>query len=123
MDAKAYPEWQASLLKQLVSTTRSASAVGSHDIPFERSIDPDFDSSLTAVTHRLLSLTNQLLKFAGSQAEELENEDDLEDRWADIVDMVDTLLERAVGSHTSFTDFRILALMSTLERRRRERRL
>jgi exosome complex exonuclease RRP6 len=96
MDPETYPEWQATLLKQLVATTRAASAVGGHDLSFERSIDSDFDSSLTAVTNRLLSITNRLLKFGGLQVEEFEDEDDLEDRWGDVVDVVDTLLERAV---------------------------
>jgi len=96
MDPKTYPEWQANLLKLLVSTTRAASAVGSHDISFERSIDSNFDSSLTQVTDRLLSLTNRLLKFSGSQQDEFEDEDDLDDRWGDVVDVVDSLLERAV---------------------------
>ena len=96
MDPKTYPEWQASLLKQLVSTTKAASAVGSHDISFERSIDSKFNSALTSVTDRLLTLSNRLLKFAGSETDEFEDEDDLEDRWAVIVDVVDGLLERAV---------------------------
>lgn len=96
MDPKRYPEWQANLLKLLVSTTRAASAVGSHDISFERSIDSDFDASLTAVTDRLLNLSNRLLKFAGFDEDEYEDEDDLENRWGDVVDVVDTLLERAV---------------------------
>jgi len=97
MDPKTYPEWQASLLKQLVATTKAASAVGSHDVSFERSIDPQFDSSLRSVTDRLLALSNRLLKFAGSETEEFEDEDDLEDRWAEIVDVIDGLLERAVS--------------------------
>lgn len=96
MDPKIYPEWQASLLKVLVATTKAASAVGGHDISFERSIDPDFDSSLTAVTDRLLNLSNRLLKVAGSQEDDYEDEDDLEDRWGEVVDVVDSLLERAV---------------------------
>lgn len=96
MDPKTYPEWQASLLKHLISTTKAASAVGGHDISFERSIDSTFDSSLTTVTGRLLNLSNRLLRFAGSQEEDYEDEDDLEDRWRQIVDVVDSLLERAV---------------------------
>jgi len=96
MDRKTYPEWQAHLLKFLVSTTKAASAVGSHDISFGPPIDSEFDSSLTAVTDRLLNLSNRLLKFAGLQGEEFEDEDDLEDRWREVVDVVDGLLERAV---------------------------
>jgi exosome complex exonuclease RRP6 len=98
MDPKTYPEWQANLLKLLVSTTKAASAVGGHDISFERSIDSDFDSSLSAVTDRLLGLSNRLLKFAGHAEEDFEDEDDLESRWGVVVDVVDGLLERAVAS-------------------------
>ena len=98
MDPKTYPDWQANLLRQLVSTTKAASAVGSHDVSFERSTDPKFNSNLRAVIDRLSGLTNRLLKFAGSKTEEFDDEDDLEDRWAEIVDVVDGLLERAVVS-------------------------
>src|SRR5208282_6665642 len=73
MDPKRYPEWQANLLKFLVSTTKAASAVGSQDISFERSIDSEFDSSLTTVTDRLLILSNRLLKFSGLHGEEFED--------------------------------------------------
>ena len=97
MDPKTFPDWQAKLLKQLVQTTKAASTVGSHDISFERSIDPSFDSNLNAVTDRLLNLSNRLLKFAGLRADEFEDEEDLENRWADVVDVVDGLLERAVS--------------------------
>jgi exosome complex exonuclease RRP6 len=98
MDPKTFPDWQAKLLKQLVQTTKAASAVGSHDISFERSIDSTFDSNLNAVTDRLLSLSNQLLRFAGLAGEEFEDEEDLGDRWGEVVDVVDGLLERAVYS-------------------------
>ena len=98
MDSQTYPEWQANLLKLLVSTTKAASALGGHDISFERSIDPDFDSSLTAVTDRLFGLSNRLLKFSGAAGEDFEDEDDLESRWGEVVDVVDGLLERAVES-------------------------
>lgn len=96
MDPKKYPEWQSNLLKLLVSTTKAASAVGGHDISFERSIDSEFNSSLTTVTDRLLNVSNRLLKFSGLQGEEFEDEDDLEDRWGEVVDVLDGLLERAV---------------------------
>ena len=122
MDPKTYPEWQASLLKQLVATTRAASAVGGHDIMFERSIDSEFDSSLMAVTERLLSITNRLLMFGGLQGEEFEDEDDLEDRWGDIVDVVDTLLERAVSLSLIFADSRTLVLMNFQGLRQRAKR-
>jgi hypothetical protein len=103
MDPKTYPEWQANLLKCLVSTTKAASAVGSHDISFERSIDTDFDKSLTIVTDRILNLSNRLLKFAGLRGDNYEDEDDLEDRWHEVVDIVDGLLERAV-KHITFLE-------------------
>jgi len=122
MDPKTYPEWQASLLKQLVATTRAASATGGHDVTFERSIDSEFDSSLTAVTERLLSITNRLLMFGGLQGEEFEDEDDLEDRWGDIVDVVDTLLERAVSLSLIFADSRTLVLMNFQGLRQRAKR-
>ena len=122
MDPKTYPEWQASLLKHLVATTKAVSAVGRHDITFECSIDPEFDSSLTTVTDGLLSLSNRLLKFAGLQEDEFENEDDIEDRWGDVVDVLDSLLERAVTFHFMEEKiyFRILVWMNFLEQQLKE---
>jgi exosome complex exonuclease RRP6 len=96
MDPKAYPEWQSKLLKQLVSTTRAASVLASHDLSFESSIDSAFNTSLNALTNRLLSTTNSLLKFAGHEGENFSDEEDLQDRWGEAVDVVDSLLERAV---------------------------
>jgi len=96
MDPKAYPEWQKGLLSKLVATTKAASAVARHDVSFERSIDPKFDALLTATTDRLLSLANQLLRLAGLGEDEFEDEDDIEERWVQIVDVVDGLLENAV---------------------------
>ena len=89
---------------------------------FERSIDSEFDSSLMAVTERLLSITNRLLMFGGLQGEEFEDEDDLEDRWGDIVDVVDTLLERAVSLSLIFADSRTLVLMNFQGLRQRAKR-
>lgn len=104
MDPKIFPEWQAKLLKQLVQTTKAASAVGSHDISFERSIDPSFDANLNAVTDRLLTLSNRLLKFTGLKGDEFEDEDDLDNRWEEVVDVVDGLLERAVRMYTGINE-------------------
>ena|SRR2546421_6636247 len=100
MDPKIFPEWQAKLLKQLVQTTKAASAVGSHDVSFERSIDPSFNTNLNAVTDRLLTLSNRLLEFTGLKGDEFEDEDDLDNRWEEVVDVVDGLLERAVRIDT-----------------------
>jgi exosome complex exonuclease RRP6 len=96
MDPKTYPEWQKGLLNNLVATTKAASTVAGHDVSFERSTDPKFDAALTAVTDRLRSLTNQVLKFAGLSEDEFEDEDDMEERWVQIVDVLDGLLEKAV---------------------------
>jgi PMC2NT (NUC016) domain len=96
MDSKTYPEWQKGLLSSLVATTKAASAVAGHDVSFERSIDSTFDAALTTVTERLLSLTNQMLKLAGIREDEFEDEDDIEERWVQLVDVVDGLLEKAV---------------------------
>jgi exosome complex exonuclease RRP6 len=96
MDSKTYPEWQKGLLSSLVATTKAASAVAGHDVSFERSIDSTFDAALTSVTERLLSVTNQMLKLAGIREDEFEDEDDIEERWVQLVDVVDGLLEKAV---------------------------
>ncbi|BFZ59106.1 exosome nuclease subunit [Saitoella coloradoensis] len=104
MDAAKFPDFQSSLFKALVSTTRAATILGAQDLAFHRSLDPSFGDSLDECSTRLLELTNSLVKIASADAADtFHDEDDLNDRWGDVVDVVDTLLEKSDVCIDEFT--------------------
>ncbi|KAI0671048.1 hypothetical protein C8Q78DRAFT_1190600 [Trametes maxima] len=76
------------------------------DIPFHRSVHPDFAKELDQCSTRVLSITNKLLALAstttssadvrGKGKARLESQDDVADRFHSlVVDVMDQLLERA----------------------------
>lgn len=83
----------------LVAATRSANGVAREDLSFLRTVDPTVSSKLDENSSRLLRLAQNLLesagKFHGQQAPKLEDADDVDINWRSIVDVVDTLLEKA----------------------------
>jgi exosome complex exonuclease RRP6 len=94
-----FSSFQDDVYSAIMSTVKAASALASTDIPFQRSSDPDFASTADATSARILSFANQLLRSAagGSDVEPpvLKDEDDIENKWRDIVEVADFLLERA----------------------------
>lgn len=103
-DFKAY---QDRVTASLVSVTRSAASVASHDLSFHRSLSDKVSKSLDAQNTHLLRLTSKLLKAATKdtniKAPVLKDRDSVEDSWRGIVDIVDDLLEKADASLDEFT--------------------
>jgi exosome complex exonuclease RRP6 len=99
---------QSNISAALISTTRSAGAVASEDLTFHRSLDPALGTELDKQNARLLDLANRLLGAATANTEivrpqllkDLEN---VEDNWRAVVDVVDSLLERADTALDEFT--------------------
>ena len=102
---------QKSLQTPLVATTRTTSALCAEDLPFQRSLDPTFARDLDAQNARLLKLAERLLAQA-TQGEEpapgvhvsnrvkapkLGDAEELDGKWREVVDVVDSLLERTDG--------------------------
>ncbi|KAK6443621.1 exosome nuclease subunit [Oleoguttula sp. CCFEE 5521] len=102
-----FPTLQSTLTSALLDTTRSAIALAAEDLPFHRTIDSSLASALDAQNARLLSLTNRLLGSATAHADHvrptLRDMDDVENNWAKVVDVVDSLLERADTALDDFT--------------------
>ncbi|KAM0717006.1 hypothetical protein Q7P37_006858 [Cladosporium fusiforme] len=98
---------QSSVQSALVDTTRSATALAAEDLPFHRTVDPSLSSSLDAQNARLLSLANRLLGSATAHADNvrptLRDIEDVESNWTRVVDVVDSLLERADTALDEFT--------------------
>ncbi|KAL1581712.1 hypothetical protein WHR41_09586 [Cladosporium halotolerans] len=98
---------QTSVQSALVDTTRSATALAAEDLPFHRTVDPSLSSALDTQNARLLSLASRLLGSATAHADNvrptLRDIEDVESNWTRVVDVVDSLLERADTALDEFT--------------------
>ncbi|KAK1986459.1 exonuclease [Colletotrichum cereale] len=91
----------------LLATVKSVNRVSAEDLPFQRAVNPNVGEDLDAKTTRILELSTSLLKSAaevcGLNAPELEDVDDVDMRWRSIVDIVDSILEKADTSIDEYT--------------------
>ncbi|KAK3116971.1 exosome nuclease subunit [Teratosphaeriaceae sp. CCFEE 6253] len=100
----------------LVATTRTASQLATSDLPFHRSLDATLSSALDQQNARLLSLAERLLGAAAggsadtsasavrhNQPPRLRDIESVEGNWRAVVDVVDSLLERADTALDEFT--------------------
>ena len=83
----------------LIFATRTANQIASEDLGFQRSLDSTVGAALDKQAVRLLGLSNSLLKSAASiselQTPSLEDVEDVDNNWQAVVDVVDSLLEKA----------------------------
>ena len=91
----------------LVNATRTAGQLAGRDLAFHRSLDPSVARRLDTQNARLLNLAERLTKSAASAtdlpAPELPDADAVEDNWKDIVDVIDSLLEKADACLDEYT--------------------
>ncbi|KAK8050204.1 exosome complex exonuclease rrp6-like protein [Apiospora phragmitis] len=94
-----FTSMQAQIQSALVATTRTVNQLAAEDVNFHRSNNPTVDEQLDETSERLLTLSSELLKSATKstdlKAPELKDADDVEVHWSRIVDVIDTLLEKA----------------------------
>ncbi|KAI1760121.1 ribonuclease H-like domain-containing protein [Hypoxylon sp. FL1150] len=90
---------QETIQNALVATTRRTNQIAAEDLSFQRTSNPDVAERLDDSASQLLSLATSLIASASKdtnlKAPELEDEDDIDVHWTRIVDVVDTLLEKA----------------------------
>ncbi|KAF1934989.1 hypothetical protein EJ02DRAFT_153950 [Clathrospora elynae] len=98
---------QDEISKALVSTTRSAARIGGADIPFQRSLNPEVGTQLDAQNARLLHLAQRLLENAAASSDavgpKLPDVDAIDANWRGVVDVIDSLLEKADTSLDEYT--------------------
>ena len=91
----------------LIAATRTGSQISSEDLAFHRSLNPEVGTLLDEQTTRLLTLSSSLLKSAASLAElkapVLTETDDVDNQWRGIVDVLDSLLEKADSCLDEYT--------------------
>ncbi|EPE26047.1 Ribonuclease H-like protein [Glarea lozoyensis ATCC 20868] len=90
---------QEKVQENLIATTRTAGQISSEDLGFHRSFNLEVGDALDEQNSRLLALSTKLLKSAASiselRAPVLEDADDVENNWRSVVDVIDSLLEKA----------------------------
>ncbi|KAF2738252.1 hypothetical protein EJ04DRAFT_541437 [Polyplosphaeria fusca] len=98
---------QDSISAALVSTTRSATQLRGADIPFQRSLNPALGTALDSQNARLLELAQRLLGNAATSSDvvgpKLSDVEAIDGNWKGIVDIVDSLLEKADISLDEYT--------------------
>lgn len=95
-----FSAFQDEVFGAVMSTVKAASALASYDLEFERSSDPSFARALDDTNSRILRLASSLLKSAAAgsdlDAPALRTAEDVEDRWRDVIEIADNMLEQAV---------------------------
>lgn len=104
-----YSEFEKRLRATTTQVTRSTNRLPIEDLSFHRTSSPQFSASLDEESTRILSLTNSLLKAVTRdntdvRAPVLRNSaDSVDDNWHGVVDVIDSLLERADACFDEFT--------------------
>ncbi|KAK3689600.1 ribonuclease H-like domain-containing protein [Podospora appendiculata] len=97
--SQGFSSLRASVQAALVSTTRSVNGLANEDLQFQRTANPSIGTQLDDKSERLLRLASGLLKSAGNatghKLPALEDADDVDIHWRGIVDVIDSLLEKA----------------------------
>ncbi|KAH6686845.1 ribonuclease H-like domain-containing protein [Plectosphaerella plurivora] len=99
---------QGKVQEALVKTVKSANQIASEDLPFHRTVDTAIGDNLDTKTERMLALSSKLLKAAAQatgqdEVPSLDDADDVEMNWRKIVDVLDSVLERADRAMDEFT--------------------
>ncbi|KAF2714131.1 exosome complex exonuclease-like protein Rrp6 [Pleomassaria siparia CBS 279.74] len=104
---ESFKTLQDTISTALVSTTRSATRISSADIPFQRSLNPEIGTALDAQNARLLHLAQRLLENAAASSDavgpRLPDAEAIDGNWKGVVDVIDSLLEKADTSLDEYT--------------------
>jgi exosome complex exonuclease RRP6 len=91
----------------LVSTLRTVNRIAGQDLGFQRNANAAIGDQLDERTAQLLSLSTEVLRSAaqacGLKAASLEDEEDIDLNWTKIVDVADSLLEKAATALDEYT--------------------
>lgn len=98
---------QEGIQKSLVSTVKTVNRLAAEDLSFQRTINPDVAENLDDKTTRILELSTRLLQSAakacGVKPPSLDDAEDIDMRWPDVVDVVDSILEKADTALDEYT--------------------
>ncbi|KAJ3493345.1 hypothetical protein NLG97_g4793 [Lecanicillium saksenae] len=98
---------QDGVQKSLVSTVKYANRIAAEDLAFQRTVNPDAAEQLDEKSARILELSTRLLQSAaracGVSAPKLEDAEDIDMNWQGVVDVVDSVLEKADTALDEYT--------------------
>ncbi|KAM4056549.1 3'-5' exonuclease domain-containing protein [Hirsutella rhossiliensis] len=98
---------QEGVQKSLVSTVKTVNRLAAEDLSFQRTVNPDTSEQLDDKAARVLRLSTRLLSAAANacnvKAPKLEDAEDIDFRWPSVVDVVDSVLEKADMALDEFT--------------------
>lgn len=98
---------QEGVQKSLVSTVKTVNRIAAEDLGFQRTVNPDVAEQLDDKSARFLELSTRLLKSAakacGVKAPTLEDAEDVDMHWRAVVDVVDSVLEKADTALDEYT--------------------
>lgn len=90
---------QEGIQKSLVSTVKTVNRIAAQDLPFQRAANPDVAEQLDEGITRALNLSSRLLESAakacGVDSLTFEDVEDVDIKWRSVVDVVDSVLEKA----------------------------
>lgn len=93
--------------KSLVSAVKYTNRIAAEDLSFQRTVNPDAAEQLDDKSSRLLQLSARLLQSAaracGVKAPTLEDAEDIDMNWQGVVDVVDSVLEKADTALDEYT--------------------
>ncbi|RKF59549.1 Exosome complex exonuclease rrp6 [Erysiphe neolycopersici] len=91
----------------LLEITRTVGRITAEDLTFQRSLNREVRTALDEQSERLLSLASALIKSAASisdlRSPILEDVEDVENNWRNVVDVVDSLLEKSDSCLDEYT--------------------
>ncbi|KAK3376740.1 ribonuclease H-like domain-containing protein [Lasiosphaeria ovina] len=97
--SQSFGAFRETVQSALVAVTRSVNGLANEDLQFQRTVDPAVANKLDDKTDRLLRLASDLLasagKSTGQKVSTLEDVDDVDIQWKSILDVIDSLLEKA----------------------------
>jgi exosome complex exonuclease RRP6 len=98
-NTQGFKPLQDQIQAALLSATRTAGQISAEDLSFQRSLNPSLGTALDEQSARLLALSSSLLRSAASiselEAPVLQDVEDVDSSWRGVVDVVDSLLEKA----------------------------
>lgn len=99
---------QGDLQKSLVSTVKTVNRIAAEDLSFQRTVNPDVAEQLDDKSARFLDLSSRLLKSAAAACglkapSTLDDVEDIDVNWRHVVDVVDTVLEKADTALDEYT--------------------
>ena len=94
-----YKDIQDNVAQTLRATNRSASELASEDLDFHRAANPSVGARIDEQNARLLQIANRIVAHSASSSglvrPQLNDAEDVELNWTEIVDVLDSLLEKA----------------------------